>query len=227
MSGAIGAFDLVIFDCDGVLVDSERLAIRVEAEVLCELGWPMTEDEVADRFLGRSVAYMQAEVARELGRPIDWQATFGVRHREVFEDELVAVDGVTEVVLTLLAAGVPMCVASSSLRQSLDFKLHRTDLWDPFAGNVFSGDDVAHAKPAPDVFLHAAAAMGTAPSRCAVVEDSVAGVTAAVAAGMAVFAYAGGVTSAERLARPEVTVFHEMPELLDLLAPRAGARLRD
>ena len=150
-----------------------------------------------------------------------------MRHHEVFEAELVAVDGVTDVVAALLEAGVPVCVASSSLRQSLDFKLHRTDLWDPFSGNVFSGDDVANAKPAPDLFLHAAASMGVAPSGCAVVEDSVAGVAAGIAAGMTVFAYAGGVTSAERLARPEVTVFHEMPELLELLAASAGDHVGD
>jgi HAD superfamily hydrolase (TIGR01509 family) len=224
VSGAVGAFDLVIFDCDGVLVDSERLAVRVEAEVLCELGWPMTEEEVAERFVGHTVAYMESEVSRRIGHPIDWHATFGVRHREVFEAELVAVDGVTDVVSTLLARGVPMCVASSSLRQALEFKLRRTGLWDAFAGNVFSTEDVDHAKPAPDIFLHAAAAMGAYPSRCAVIEDSVAGVAAGVAAGMTVFAFGGGVTSAERLARPGATVFHEMSELLDLLAGEASVR---
>jgi HAD superfamily hydrolase (TIGR01509 family) len=216
------AYDLVVFDCDGVLVDSERLAVRVEAEVLAELGWPLTEAEVVDRFVGRSASYMQAEVERELGREIDWDATFAPRHRAAYDAELEAVPGVAAVVDALCAAGVPRCVASSSTHASIEFKLRRTGLWDAFAGAIFSVDDVAHSKPAPDVFLHAARELGATPMACAVVEDSTTGVAAGLAAGMEVFAFSGGVTGADQLAAPGATVFDDMTQLGALLArPRA------
>jgi len=162
---------------------------------------------------------MQAEVERELGRAIDWGSTFDRRHREAFDAELVAVDGVREVLDALVARATPICVASSSVHSSIEFKLRRTDLWDAFAGRVFSVEDVAHAKPAPDVFLHAAREMGARPQRCAVVEDSRSGVEAALAADMSVFGYAGGVTRADRLAVPGVVVFDDMATLLALLEP--------
>ena len=91
----VADFDLVIFDCDGVLVDSERLAIRTEADILASLGWPLTQAEIVARFVGRSAAHMQREIERQLGRRIDWEAEFEPRYREVFERELVAV-GVDE-----------------------------------------------------------------------------------------------------------------------------------
>jgi HAD superfamily hydrolase (TIGR01509 family) len=208
---------VVVFDCDGVLVDSERLAIRVEAQALAELGWPLSESEVAARFVGRSAAYMHEVVERRLGHAIDWEATFGRRHREAFEGELVAVDGVREVVHALVERGTPICVASSSTHDSIEFKLRRTELWEAFEGHVFSVEDVARAKPAPDVFLHAACTMGAVPARCAVVEDSASGVAAGLAAGMAVYGYAGGVTGADRLAADGVVVFDDMSVLLGLL----------
>ena len=214
---ALAEADVVVFDCDGVLVDSERLAIRVESAVLCELGWPLSESEVVDRFVGRSSAYMHAEVERHLGHAIDWDATFARRHRAAFDADLDVVAGVREVLAALVARGTPICVASSSTHGSIEYKLRRTLLWDAFEGRVFSVEDVASAKPAPDVFLLAAREMGAAPTRCAVVEDSVLGVAAGLAAGMGVYGYAGGVTSAERLAAPGVVVFDDMAALLDLL----------
>jgi len=185
--------------------------------VLAELGWRLSEAEVAERFVGRSAGYMHAEVERVLGRPIDWTATFEHRHRAAFEAELAPVDGVGEVLSALAARGRPICVASSSTHASIEFKLRRTGLWDVFDGRVFSVEDVANAKPAPDVFLHAARELGVDPSRCAVVEDSPSGVEAGIAAGMAVFGFAGGVTSAERLLAPGVVVFDDMSALLGLL----------
>jgi HAD superfamily hydrolase (TIGR01509 family) len=217
------AYMLVIFDCDGVLVDSERLAVRVEAEVLTEMGWPLTEDDVVRRFVGRSAAYMHTEVERTLGRSIDWDATFAPRHRAAFDAELEAVDGVAAVVEGLHDRGVAICVASSSTHASIEFKLRHTGLWGAFRGAVFSVDDVARSKPAPDVFLHAARELGVAPERCAVVEDSESGVAAGVAAGMSVFAFAGGVTPAERLTRPGSKVFFEMHQLPALLADPPGS----
>jgi HAD superfamily hydrolase (TIGR01509 family) len=203
-------FDLVIFDCDGVLVDSERLAVRTEARILAGLGWPLTEADIVDRFVGRSAAYMQAEIERHLGRGIDWDAEFEVHYREVFERELVAVPGIVE---ALDAIRVPVCVASSGSHDKMRFTLGRTGLFDRFDGRIFSADQVAHGKPAPDIFLFAAARMGVPPERCAVVEDSVSGVTAALSAGMAAFAFAGGVTPADKLSMDGAVVFHDMREL--------------
>lgn len=220
--------DLVIFDCDGVLVDSERLAVAVEAEVLTELGWAMDPREVADRFVGRSAASMQAEIEARLGRAIDWESTFGRRHAAAFESGLEPVAGVADVLDALAASARPYCVASSSARDAIGYKLARTGLADRFdPAHVFSADDVAHGKPAPDVFLLAAATMGAEPSACVVVEDSPIGVRAGLAAGMRVLAFGGGITPPSRLEFPSVEVFGAMadlPALLGLPAPADATR---
>ena len=161
-SGSVDRFDLVIFDCDGVLVDSERLAVRVESEVCSALGWNLSESEIVDRFLGRSDAYMQAEVERHIGRAVDWENEFERRYREVFERELTPVEGVVE---ALDQIAVPVCVASSGSLEKLRFTLGLTDLYDRFAGRIFSGTEVSHPKPAPDVFLLAASRLGAEPGR--------------------------------------------------------------
>src|ERR1700692_4538222 len=101
-------FDLVIFDCDGVLVDSERLAVRTEAEILSRLGWPLKESDIVERFVGRSASYMHHEIERHLGRKVDWVTEFESRYQEVFEQELVAVPGVVE---ALGQISIPTCVA--------------------------------------------------------------------------------------------------------------------
>jgi HAD superfamily hydrolase (TIGR01509 family) len=207
-------FDLVIFDCDGVLIDSERLAIRTESQILHELGWPLSEAEVIDLFVGRSAVYMQGVIEEKIGRPIDWQAVFEDRVREACERELVPVDGV---VAALDEITTPSCVASSSSHRMLDFKLGLTGLAERFAGRVYSAEDVAHGKPDPAVFLFAAASMDVAPNRCAVIEDSVSGVEAGLAAGMAVFAFSGSVTSARDLQRDGVVLFDSMRDLPNLL----------
>ena len=213
----MSAFDLVIFDCDGVLVDSERLALRTEATILAGLGWPLTEADIVDRFVGRSAAYMQDQIERHLGRRIDWEAEFEVHYREVFERELVAVPGIVE---ALDGIDTPTCVASSGSHEKMRFTLGKTGLLERFAGRIFSGDEVAHGKPAPDIFLFAADRMGVSPGRCAVVEDSLSGVTAGLSAGMAVFAYAGGVTAADALALDGAEVFDHMADLPTRLRSR-------
>lgn len=207
----------MIFDLDGVLVDSERLAVRVEAEVLDRLGWPIGEAGVIARFLGRSQRHMHTEVERELGHPIDWDATFGTAHREAFDAELAPIEGVPEVLAALAAADVTVCVASSSTREAIADKLGRTGLAGAFGDRVFSVEDVPREKPAPDVFLRAAATLGVVPRHCAVVEDSLSGVAAGLSAGMAVYAYDGGLVGREQLAGPDVTVFDEMSRLPALL----------
>ncbi len=207
-------FDLVIWDCDGVLVDSERIAIRTESQILTELGWPLTEADVIELFVGRSSAYMQSVIEEHIGRPVDWRGQFVRRLREASERELVPVEGV---IAALDAIDIPGCVASSSSHEMLNFKLGLTGLAQRFAGRIFSADDVAHGKPDPAVFLFAASSLGVAPDRCAVIEDSVSGVDAGRAAGMTVFAFGGGVTSPQKLRRDGVVIFDAMSQLPDLL----------
>ncbi len=210
-------YDLVIFDCDGVLVDSERLAVKMESRILTEIGWPMTEAEVIERFVGRSSAYMMVEIEKVIGRSVNWSTEFEEPFRLICERELTTIDGVRDAIERIDA---PTCVASSSSREMVAFKLMLTDLFELFEGRVFTSNDVEYAKPAPDVFLFAAQQLGVAPGRCAVIEDSVNGVLAGLEAGMDVFAYAGGVTGARQLAREGVIVFHEMRDLPDLLTSR-------
>jgi HAD superfamily hydrolase (TIGR01509 family) len=211
-------FDLVIFDCDGVLVDSERLSIRLDVEFLATLGWPLTENDVIERWVGKTDRQMRREIEEHLGRGIgaEWDA-FSERYLAAFAAELREVEGVAAVVDALHAAGYPTCVASSGGHEKIRRNLALTGLRDRFGERIFSGDDVEHGKPAPDLFLHAAAAMGASPARTAVVEDSRHGVAAARAAGMWAFAYAGGVTQARALEGERTTVFYDMRELPGLI----------
>ena len=214
-------FELVIFDCDGVLVDSERIAVRVEAGFLHELGWPLSEAEIVEQFLGRTDEFMDDAIEAQLGSrlPDDWKDQFHRRYREAFAAELVPVDGIVEALDQLT---VPTCVASGGSHGKLRFTLGHTGLYQRFEGRIFSGYEVANGKPAPDLFLHAAARMGAEPSRCAVVEDSRYGVQAARAAGMRAFGYAGGLTPPERLEGDGTVVFGRMRDLPRLLAAGPG-----
>jgi HAD superfamily hydrolase (TIGR01509 family) len=212
--GSVPPLELVIFDCDGVLVDSERLAVRTEALILEGLGWPLSSDEIIERFVGRSAADMQTEVEAHLGHAIDWATEFEQRYQEVFEVELVAVDGIVDALDRITIA---TCVASSGGHDKLRYTLGLTALLGRFEGRIYSATDVQHGKPAPDVFLYVAEQMGVAPTACAVVEDSVAGVTAGLAAGMSVFAFGGGVTDESKLRQDGVIVFRDMRELPELL----------
>ena len=145
-----------------MLVDSERLAVRVEAEYLTELGWPLTEAEIVERFMGRTDEYMDEAIEAQLGSrlPGDWKDQFQRRYREAFAADLVPVDGVVEALDQITA---PTCVASSGSHDKLRFTLGHTGLYERFEGRIFSGYEVANGKPAPDLFLHAAAGWG--PSR--------------------------------------------------------------
>lgn len=205
-----------MFDCDGVLVDSEPIALRVDLEVLARLGWHLSEAEIVDRFVGRSEEVMIAAIEEQLGHalPHDWEDEFQPLYRTALEAELRPVDGIVE---ALDRIDLPTCVASSGSHEKLRFTLGLTGLWERFEGRIFSASEVRRGKPAPDLFLHAAARMGAEPSRCVVVEDSVYGVQAARAAGMRALAYAGGVTAAHRLEGPGTVVFDDMRKLPDLL----------
>jgi HAD superfamily hydrolase (TIGR01509 family) len=212
-------FDLVIFDCDGVLVDSERLSIRLDVELLGRLGWPLSESEIVERFVGRTDAAMRAEVEAHLGRDIGPEWTeFAEEYVRLFATDLHAVEGVAAAVDAVRAAGIAICVASSGGHEKIRRNLALTGLLDRFPDDaIFSGEDVEHGKPAPDLFLHAARSIGVDPVRCAVIEDSRHGVTAARAAGMWAFGYGGGVTPGEALRGPGTTVFDDMAALPRLL----------
>jgi HAD superfamily hydrolase (TIGR01509 family) len=207
---------LVIFDCDGVLVDTERIAVRIDVAVLAELGWKMSEAEVIERFMGKSDDAMTREIEAHTGRklPESWEAPFRHLYREAFAAELTPVPGVVE---ALDAITLPTCVASSGTHEKIRYTLGLTGLYDRFAGRIFSVDDVRRGKPAPDLFLHAASRMGAAPERCAVVEDSPYGVQAARAAGMRAFGYAGGLIPRRALEGPNTVLFDDMRDLPRLL----------
>lgn len=212
---------LVIFDCDGVLVDSERLAITIDAKVLAQLGWPITEAEIIDRFVGVSDNDFRRAIEARLGRdlPTGWEAEFEPLYRSAFAAELKPVEGIVE---ALDCIKVPSCVASSGTHEKMRYTLGLTGLYDRFEGRIFSASEVARGKPDPDLFLYAAERMGVGARTCVVVEDSVNGVKAARAAGMKVLAYGGGVTAPAKLVGPNTTVFrrmHELPALLEDIPP--------
>ena len=183
--------ELVIFDCDGVLVDSEIISCRTHAGVLTRYGYTITSEQVFDRFLGRSDKQAHAEVESELGRalPDEYHAALQDELYRTFEAELEAIAGVHEVLDQIV---LPACIASSGSHQRMRITLGRTGLLERFAPNIFSASEVAHGKPAPDLFLFAAESMKTKPERCLVIEDSVSGITAARAAGMTVLGFCGG-----------------------------------
>ena len=219
MSGSVSApFQLVIFDCDGVLIDSEKIATRVQAEYVTQLGWAITPQDILERFVGRSETYMRSQVEANVDGPLapDWYDAWTETYRRALREELEPVEGVLEALERIELA---TCVASSGTHEKLRFTLGLTGLYERFEGRIYSREDVARGKPEPDLFLHAAEAMGFEPSRCAVVEDSRFGVEAARAAGMQAFGYAGGLTPAEWLDGPSTTVFTEMTELPALLSP--------
>ncbi|MEU5724998.1 HAD family hydrolase [Micromonospora sp. NPDC047738] len=212
----INPIGLVIFDCDGVLVDSERIAVRVNIALGAELGWPLTEAEIIERFIGRSSTSIGEQIAARLGQGVaaTWADRFDLAHRQAVDAGLTPVDGIHE---ALDEITLPTCVASSGTHEKMRHTLGRTGLYPRFEGRIFSATEVAHGKPAPDLFLHAAAMMGVSPAACVVVEDSQYGVQAARAAGMRCFGYAGGLTPARRLEGPDTVVFDDMRKLPALL----------
>ncbi|ALN71450.1 HAD family phosphatase [Aureimonas sp. AU20] len=184
-------FDLVIFDCDGVLIDSQAIQNRVDAAELSRLGFEATADDLAHRFLGMTTKDVQAYVERALGRPLpeDFEAARDRLVEAAYRTELRAMAGIADL---LAEFELPFCVASNARLAPLQQVLNLTGLLSFFEPHVFGVDLVARPKPAPDLFLHAAAQMGVDPSRCLVIEDSETGVRAAKAAGMPVLGFHGG-----------------------------------
>jgi HAD superfamily hydrolase (TIGR01509 family) len=185
----------VIFDCDGVLIDSEIIAVEVEIALLAEHGLRYEIAEFTARFMGMSdkafYAALMEDSRSRLGRalPADFKARVDAGKRALNEQKLAAIVGIEAAVARL---SQPRAVASSSETHHLDYKLRKTGLWELFVPHIYSADHVMHAKPAPDLFLYAANELGVAPAECLVIEDSVNGVNAALAAGMRVWGFGGG-----------------------------------
>ena len=208
-------WDLVIFDCDGVLVDSEPIANRVFTEALNEIGVSISYGETVRQFMGLTTEACLALVEERLGRevPARFYEDYLSRLFDAFRRELGPVPGI---VSALDRIEVPICVASNGHHEKMRLTLGLTGLLPRFEGRMFSVTEVERGKPHPDLFLHAARRMGCAPRSCAVVEDSVFGVRAACAAGMAAFGYAGE-TEPTALAAAGAKVFRNMEELHELL----------
>jgi HAD superfamily hydrolase (TIGR01509 family) len=219
VGGTVGAFDLVIFDCDGVLVDTEPTATRVLVTMLARVGIVMSEAECLRTFVGRSAAAALVIIEDRLAAPLP--AEFSAEwHALLFEALARGVAPIPGVGAALDAIALPTCVASSGAHDRMRLTLGASGLLPRFEGRIFSATEVARGKPHPDVFLHAASRRGAAPARTAVVEDSSAGVAAGVAAGMTVFAYTAGAHSdPAELRAAGAVAFADMAELPALLAP--------
>jgi HAD superfamily hydrolase (TIGR01509 family) len=210
---------LVIFDCDGVLVDSEPISNRILAEHLTDIGLPTTTEDSIRDYMGRSWATCAELIERRLGRPLPGGFAEGY-HEQLYaalRRELRPVAGI-EAALDAIAA--PTCVASSGAHEKIRTSLGTTGLLERFEGRIFSATDVEHGKPAPDLFLHAASAMGHEPADCVVVEDAPAGVAAGRAAGMRVLGYAALTPPAGLDGATVFSSMDELPALLNGSAPR-------
>ena len=214
-----------IFDCDGVLVDSEPLSMRIDVEILAENGVVMSEAEAHSRFVGRTFAAMIDEVAREYGVsfPADVSAQKDLRLLQLYQKELKAVDGVAEALEALGAQH--FSVASNSPCERVEASLRIARLTRFFGNRITTFEHVARGKPEPDVFIEAARRAGYAPADCIVVEDSVTGVTAAHRAGCFVLGFTGthphpAEQAAKLLAAGAATTFGEMRRLPALVAER-------
>ncbi len=216
-----GRFELVIFDCDGVLVDSEVLTNRIFAEMLNEVGLPVTLNDMFETFVGKSMPQCLEIIATMLGGsvPLMFIDEYHARTTAALKRELKTVPGIETVLDTI---ELPYCVASSGTPEKMQITLGTTGLLPRFHGKIFSVTEVPRSKPFPDVFLHAAARMGAKPSACAVIEDTPTGVTAGVAAAMTVYGYCA-LTPAERLLDAGAHhVFSSMSDLPVLLVQQAG-----
>ncbi|OZI29152.1 HAD family hydrolase [Bordetella genomosp. 1] len=224
-------FDAVLFDCDGVLVDSEPITNRVLTQMLGEQGWHITLEETMRIFTGKAVRDELPLIEERTGKRLtdDWILEFRARRNAALDAELVEIPGAPAAVRTLHAQlDGRIAVASGADRKKVELQLAKVGIADCFAGRVFSGQEMPRSKPFPDVYLEAARALGVDASRCAVVEDTVTGATAGVAAGATVFGYSPGPvghSGADALRAVGVArVFRDMAELPGLLRDWAQAR---
>lgn len=198
-------FDAILFDCDGVLVDSETITNTVLCTMLNEAGWPISAEECLHTFIGKTVRSETARIEAHTGQPLtdEWMAAFYARRNERLRAELVAIEGALAAVQAVHAQlQGRIAVASGADRFKVEMQLTQVGMAPYFAGRVFSGHEMPRTKPFPDVYLAAAAALGVAPERCLVVEDSIPGIQAGIAAGATVWGYC-----------PE-PVLHATPQML-------------
>jgi HAD superfamily hydrolase (TIGR01509 family) len=226
MRGRRAPLRLVIFDCDGVIVDSEPIANRITARALAHVGWPVTEEESQERFLGMTLSDMIPVIETRLGRPLPagWKDALTADLVRALEDEAVAVPFAVEALHATSGLGLPWRIASNSSPEEMTAKFRRLGISELVAGRIHSRRDVARGKPAPDLFLAAAAAQRVDPTECVVIEDSLPGARAAAAAGMDCLGFARH-TNPDVLRALGAVPFRSMQELPELfvLAPRAIA----
>ncbi|RMX05024.1 HAD family phosphatase [Corticibacter populi] len=218
-------FEAVLFDCDGVLVDSEPITNRVLRQMLEEAGWTLSFEECFAIFLGKAVRDERARIEAHTGRPLteDWMAEFYARRNEQLQAELLAEPGALDAVAHVSGRfGQRIACASGADRIKLGLQLRKVGLWDYFDGRIFSGQEMPRNKPSPDVYLAAAGGLQVAPERCVVVEDSVPGIRAGAAAGATVIAYAHTPGREEALlqagARSIIRHMQELPARIEALA---------
>jgi HAD superfamily hydrolase (TIGR01509 family) len=218
-------FEAVLFDCDGVLVDSESITNGVLRDMLEEAGWKLSADECMRIFLGRTIRSEAERIERHTGRPLtdEWLAQFRERRDALLSEHVVPIPGAVAAVESIHRSfGGRIACASGADRKKVELQLSRCGLMRFFEGCIFSGHELPRSKPAPDVYLAAAAALGADPSRCVVVEDTVVGVTAGVAAGATVYGYSpseSGHGSPEALrAAGASLIFTRMEDLPALVA---------
>lgn len=213
-------FEAVLFDCDGVLVDSEPITNRVLREMLGELGWQLTQDACMRLFVGKSLKEELTIIAAATGRAVDnaWLYGFQQRRNAALMDELLPIPNVHEAVQRIHAHhDARIACASGADRIKVEMQLRKVGLMDYFDGRVFSGYETPRSKPFPDVYLAAAKALQVDPRRCAVVEDTVTGIAAGVAAGATVFGYLPQGDGAALRAAGAVETFSDMADLPLLL----------
>jgi len=207
----------VLFDCDGVLADSEPLVNRVIAADLTRRGWTMTPDEAGRTFLGTALPDMVPRIEAAVGTlPADWMSLISCRTAAVMKEEVEPVSGAPEALQAIVSYGIPIAVASNSTRLELGAKLHRLGFESLFSGRILSFEDVPRPKPWPDIYLAAARACSAAPQDCVVVEDSLPGVRAGIAAGCRVLGFAKEL-GCEQLAAEGAHPFTDMRQLPALL----------
>jgi HAD superfamily hydrolase (TIGR01509 family) len=216
-------YKAIIWDCDGVLIDSEALACGSEAEAFGKLGYKISTEDFIDRFMGKNSKQLFQEIEQDSGLRLEeafQRSGAAERIKELFNSSLKAIPGIAE---TLNSFSVPMAVASGSSPARLAHSLTLTSLFSYFKEHIYSSEQVKNGKPAPDVFLYAAQKLGVAPQECLVIEDGIHGIAAAKAAGMDVYAYVGGSHMTEKLrqkvadTRPN-KIFSDMRALPALLA---------
>ncbi|MBI3531512.1 MAG: HAD family phosphatase [Burkholderiales bacterium] len=213
-------FDAILFDCDGVLVDSEPIVNRVLRDMLAERGWVLTAEECWSIFVGKAVKDERARIEQHTGQPLteDWLAGFRARRNAALESELTVIANAQAAVHEVHARhDARIACASGADRHKVELQLRKVGLLDYFAGRIFSGHEMPRSKPHPDVYLAAAAALAAVPQRCAVVEDTLTGVAAGVAAGATVFAYVPQGDAGVFRRAGAVEVFGDMAQLPDVL----------